>query len=96
MSAAGFLAAVYALAEYIIGEELPDQAKSLIRNYFEDAGNVELSERALYSVHRYTQVELPTLDSVLRKPRSSGLSPLETMIRRIHDEAVELREEYNR
>jgi hypothetical protein len=96
MSAAGFLAAVYALAEYVIGEELSGQAKSLIRNYFEDAGNVELSERALYAVQRYTQAELPALDSVLRKSRSSELSPPETLIRRIHDEAVELREEYNR
>lgn len=96
MSVAGFLAAVYALAEYIIGEELSARARSLIRNYFEDAGNVELSERALYAVQRYTQAELPTLDSVLQKPRSSDLSPPETLIRRIHDEAVELREEYNR
>ena len=96
MSVASFLVAVYALAEYIIGEELSDQAKSLIRNYFEDAGNVELSERALYAVHRYTQAELPTLDSVLGKPRNSDLSHAETLIRRIHDEAVELREEYNR
>lgn len=96
MSVASFLAAVYALAENIIGEELPDQAKRLIRSYFEDAGKVELSQRALYAVHRYTQAELPTLDSVLRKPRSSDLSAPEILIRRIHDEAVELREEYNR
>ncbi len=96
MSVASFLAAVYALAEHIIGEGLSDQAKSLIRNYFEDAGNVELSERALFAVQKYTQAELPALDSVLRKPRSSDLSPPEILIRRIHDEAVELREKYNR
>ena len=96
MSVASFLEAVYALAEHIIGEALSNQAKSLIRNYFEDAGNVELSERALYAVQKYTQVELPTLDSVLGKPRSSDLSPPETLILRIHDEAVALREEYNR
>ena len=96
MSVTSFLAAVYSLAEHIIGERLSAQAKSLIRNYFEDAGNVELSERALYAVQKYTQAELPTLDSVLRKPRSADLSPPETLIRRIHDEAVELREEYNR
>jgi hypothetical protein len=96
MSIASFLEAVYALTEHIIGEGLSDQAKSLIRNYFEDAGNVGLSERALYAVQKYTQVELPTLESVIGKPRSSDLSPPQALIRRIHDEAVELREEYNR
>ena len=96
MSIASFLEAVYALAEYIIGEPLSGQAKSLIRNYFEDAGNVQLSERAMYAVQKYTQAELPTLDSVLRKPRDSDFGPAETLIRRIHDEAVGLREEYNR
>jgi hypothetical protein len=95
MSIASFLETVYELAEHIIGEELSDQGKSLIRSYFEDAGNVELSERALYAVQRYTQAELPTLDSVIGKPRSSDLGPPETLIRRIHDEAVKLREEYN-
>jgi len=49
----------------------------------------------MYAVQKYTQAELPTLDSVLRKPRSSDLGPAETLIRRIHDEAVELREKYN-
>lgn len=95
MSIASFLETVYELAEHIIGEGLSDQGKSLIRSYFEDAGNVELSERALYAVQRYTQAELPTLDSVIEKPRSSDLGPPETLIRRIHDEAVKLREEYN-
>ncbi len=95
MSIASFLEAVYELAEHIIGEELSDQGKSLIRSYFEDAGNVELSERALYAVQRYTQAELPTLDSVIGKPRSPNLGPPETLIRRINDEAVKLREEYN-
>jgi hypothetical protein len=32
---------------------------------------------------------------MIEKPRSSDLGPPETLIRRIHDEAVKLREEYN-
>ncbi|UCF99117.1 MAG: hypothetical protein JSV89_06160 [Spirochaetaceae bacterium] len=96
MSVASFLQAVYELAELLIGEGLSDQARHLIRGYFDDAGNLGLSERALYAVSRYTNAELPSLDSVLRKARGSDLSRIEALIRRIHDEALQLREEYNR
>jgi hypothetical protein len=87
MSAAGFSQAVYELAEHLIGQELSDQDKRLLRSYFDDAGNVGLAERALYAVQRYTQAQLPSLDSILRKPRMQTQSPTETLIRRIHDEA---------
>jgi hypothetical protein len=96
MRASAFFGAMYALVELLTGEAPSLQAQRLIRSYLEDAGDVGLSERALYAVSRYTQAELPPLDGVLKKPGGSGLSRTESLIRRIHEEAVRLRQEYGR
>jgi hypothetical protein len=96
MRAAAFFGAVYELVELLTGEAPSHQAQRLIRSYLEDAGDVGLSERGLYAVSRYTQAQLPSLEAVLRKPSGSELSRTESLIRRIHEEAVKLRQEYGR
>ncbi len=90
MNAAKFLAAIYALAGYLIGEPVSDQARILMRNYMKDAEDIGLAERALHAVRRYTQQDLPDLESVLRKAGTANLSPLEHLIWRVHAEANEL------
>jgi hypothetical protein len=90
MNPAKFLAAIYALAEHLIGDSVSDRAKMLMRNYMKNAEEAGLAERALYAVRRYTQKDLPDLDTVLQKARRADLTRLEQLIWRVHAEAHEL------
>ena len=67
------LRCMYALAGFLIGSELGNTAKNLIRFYFtEESNDPDISHRARRAVERYTQVDIPSLSGICSRRGTLG------------------------
>lgn len=77
---------MYALAGFLIGSELGNTAKNLIRFYFtEESNDPDIPRRARRAVQRYTQVDIPSLSGI--SSRRGALSRLDRLVLAMEYEA---------
>lgn len=93
MSEAGFFTSVFAVVEHLTRSEVSDRAKWLIRYYYDEVREGSCAERGWSAVQRYTQEELPTLESVRSKSARGDLSRLDHLLLRMDYEAAKLQQD---
>ena len=82
-----YLASIYHVIEHIIGKELLDTSKRLIRNYIEGSHEMSLSGKARDAITRYLQDEIPTLEEIRNKSKVSKLNKLDHLLLKMEYEA---------
>ena len=87
-----FLSSVFNLIEQINSQELRNTSKHLIRNYIEEAGELGPAECARSAVERYTNTELPSLESIRGKAAGGNLSSLDHLVLKMEWAAKKLEE----
>ncbi len=74
------LSSIFGIIEYITEAELTNTSKQLIKNYYEGATQPKHADKARYTIQRYTQTIIPTLDELRDKAKASELAPLDHLI----------------
>jgi hypothetical protein len=86
-----FLIAVFAVIEHLNKSELTATSKKLIMAYVKEAAGDTTIERARAAVRRYTQIVLPTLQSIREKSgRAAKLDKLDHLVLKLEYEASRL------
>ena len=85
-----FLLAVFALIEHVNKSELTTTSKKLIIAYLNEASGLTFVEKARTAVQRYTQIVLPSLESIREKSRTVELDPLDHLVLKLEYEASRL------
>jgi hypothetical protein len=91
VSEMSFLLAIFAIIEHLNKSELTTTSKKLIINYVNEASGESMVEKARAAVHRYTQIVLPTLESLREKARTMKLDPLDHLVLKLEYQASRLR-----
>lgn len=82
-----FLTTVFELVEFLSRDLLTNTSKRLLINYLNEAREDTWAQRARSVIRRYIQKELPTLDEVREKSRTSELSKMDHLILKMEYEA---------
>ncbi len=90
MSQMSFLIALFAVIEHLNKSELTATSKKLIIAYVNEASGETILEKARAAVRRYTQIVLPTLDSIREKSRTVKLDKLDHLVLKLEYEASRL------
>ncbi len=90
MSQMSFLIALFAVIEHLNKSELTATSKKLIIAYVNEASGETVLEKARAAVRRYTQIVLPTLDSIREKSRTVKLDKLDHLVLKLEYEASRL------
>jgi hypothetical protein len=91
MGEMGFLIAIFAIIEHLNQSELTTTSKKLIINYVNEAADVSAAEKARAAVRRYTQIVLPSLESLREKAKTKKLDPLDHLVLKLEYQASRLR-----
>jgi hypothetical protein len=91
MGEMGFLIAIFAIIEHLNQSELTTTSKKLIINYVNEAADVSAVEKARAAVRRYTQIVLPSLESLREKAKTKKLDPLDHLVLKLEYQASRLR-----
>lgn len=91
MGEMGFLLAIFAIIEHLNQSELPTTSKKLIINYVNEAADLSAVEKARAAVRRYTQIVLPSLESLREKAKTKKLDPLDHLVLKLEYQASRLR-----
>ena len=91
MGEMGFLIAVFAILEHLNQSELTTTSKKLIINYINEAADLSAVEKARAAVRRYTQIVLPSLESLREKAKTKKLDPLDHLVLKLEYQASRLR-----
>ncbi|MGD0724046.1 MAG: hypothetical protein ABSB63_00600 [Spirochaetia bacterium] len=86
----GFLLAVFAIIEHVNKSELTPTSKKLIVIYVNEASELSMVEKARTAVRRYTQIVLPTLESIREKAKTKKLDALDHLVLKLEYEASRL------
>jgi hypothetical protein len=86
-----FLLAIFAIIEHLNKSELTTTSKKLIINYVNESKEPIASEKARAAVRRYTQIVLPTLESLREKSRTKKLDALDHLVLKMEYQASRLR-----
>jgi hypothetical protein len=92
MGEMGFLIAVFAILEHLNQSELTTTSKKLVINYINEAADQSAVEKARAAVRRYTQIVLPSLESLREKAKTKELDPLDHLVLKLEYQASRLRE----
>jgi hypothetical protein len=91
MGEMGFLIAIFAIIEHLNQSELTTTSKKLIINYVNEAADQSAVEKARAAVRRYTQIVLPSLESLREKAKTKKLDTLDHLVLKLEYEASRLR-----
>ena len=91
MGEMGFLIAIFAIIEHLNQSELTTTSKKLIINYVNEAADLSAVEKARAAVRRYTQIVLPSLESIREKAKTKKLDPLDHLVLKLEYQASRLR-----
>jgi len=91
MGEMGFLIAIFAIIEHLNQSELTTTSKKLIINYVNEAADLSAVEKARAAVRRYTQIVLPSLESLREKAKTKKLDPLDHLVLKLEYQASRLR-----
>ena len=91
MGEMGFLIATFAIIEHLNQSELTTTSKKLIINYVNEAEDASAVEKARAAVRRYTQIVLPSLESLREKAKTKKLDTLDHLVLKLEYEASRLR-----
>ena len=91
MSEMSFLLAIFAIIEHLNQSELPTTSKKLIINYVNEAADLSAVEKARAAVRRYTQIVLPSLESLREKAKTKKLDTLDHLVLKLEYQASRLR-----
>ena len=92
MSEMSFLIALFSVIEHLNKTELPITSKRLITAYLKDAEGPKDIDKARAAVRRYTQIILPSLESIREKSqRAAKLDKLDHLVLKLEYEASRLR-----
>ena len=87
MGEMSFLLAVFAVIEHLNKSELTTTSKKLIIAYVNVASGLSIAEKARNAVRRYTQMVLPSLESIREKSRTVELDALDHLVLKLEYEA---------
>ena len=90
MGEMSFLLAIFAVIEHLNKSELTTTSKKLIIAYVNEATGLSFMEKARTAVRRYTQLVLPSLESIREKSRTVELDPLDHLVLKLEYEASRL------
>ena len=90
MSEMSFLIAIFAIIEHVNKSELTTTSKKLIIAYVNEATGLSFVEKARTAVRRYTQLVLPSLESIREKSRTVELDSLDHLVLKLEYEASRL------
>lgn len=90
MSEMSFLIAVFAVIEHLNKSELTTTSKKLIIAYLNEASGQTSVEKARGAVLRYTQIVLPSLESIREKSRTAKLDKLDHLVLKLEYQASRL------
>ncbi len=91
MGEMSFLIAVFAVIEHLNKSELTATSKKLIMAYVKEGAGDSTIEKARSAVRRYTQIVLPTLESIREKSnRAAKLDKLDHLVLKLEYEASRL------
>ncbi len=82
-----FRTAIFDTIEYITQMELRVSSKRLILGYFNMSQMQDSAQRARSAVERYTQNELPALQSILARRRTNTMTRLDRLVLAMENEA---------
>jgi hypothetical protein len=86
----GFLLAVFAIIEHVNKSELTATSKKLIVVYVNESSELSMVEKARTAVRRYTNLVLPTLESIREKAKTMKLDALDHLVLKLEYEASRL------
>jgi hypothetical protein len=82
---------VFELIENMGKTELSDSSRHLIAGYWSDAAGESPADRVRATVHRYLGQDVPTLEQVREKSRTSRLSALDHLVLKMEFESSRAR-----
>jgi hypothetical protein len=88
-----FLTTVFDLVEFLSRDLLTTTSKKLLINYLNEAREGEWAGRARATIQRYIQKELPTLEEIREKSRTTELSKMDHLVLKMEHEASRLRQD---
>ncbi|HUV07554.1 MAG TPA: hypothetical protein VMX75_07475 [Spirochaetia bacterium] len=74
----------------MIKKELPDTSKRLIVYYLNESKSESMAAKARDSIVRYLQTDIPTLDEIRKRSRTSELTKLDHLILKMEYEGRQL------
>jgi hypothetical protein len=86
-----FLLAIFAVIEHLNKSELTTTSKKLIIAYVNEATGLSFVDKARTAVRRYTQIVLPSLESIREKSRTVELDALDHLVLKLEFEASRLK-----
>jgi hypothetical protein len=86
-----FLLAIFAVIEHLNKSELTTTSKKLIIAYVNEATGRSFVDKARTAVRRYTQIVLPSLESIREKSRTVELDALDHLVLKLEFEASRLK-----
>ncbi len=86
-----FLTTVFDLVEFLSKDVLNTTSKKLLINYLNEAQEGGWAERARSTIQRYIQKELPSLEEIREKSRTTELSKMDHLVLKMEHEASRLR-----
>lgn len=87
MTEKAYLNSIYNVIEHLVGKELPDTSKRLITNYVEGSREMSLAGKARDAITQYLQANIPTLDEIRKKSKTSKLNKLDHLLLKMEYEA---------
>jgi hypothetical protein len=91
LSEMSFLLSIFAIIEHLNKSELTTTSKKLIIAYLNEASDETIQEKARAAVQRYTEIVLPSLDSIREKSRTQKLDALDHLVLKLEFEASRLK-----
>ncbi len=91
LSEMSFLLSLFAIIEHVNKSELTTTSKKLIIAYVNEASEQTMLEKARAAVQRYTEMVLPSLESIQEKSRTQKLDALDHLVLKLEYEASRLR-----
>lgn len=91
-----FLLAIFAVIEHLNKSDLTTTSKKLIIAYVNEATGLSFMEKARTAVRRYTQLVLPSLESIREKSRTVELDSLDHLVLKLEYEASRLQKQPSR
>jgi hypothetical protein len=86
-----FLLAIFAVIEHLNKSELTTTSKKLIIAYVNEATGLSFLDKARTAVRRYTEIVLPSLESIREKSRTVELDALDHLVLKLEFEASRLK-----
>ena len=88
-----YLNSIYWVIERIIGTTLLDTSKNLILYYLEGSERTTLIGKAREAITKYTSREIPSLEEIREKSKTSPMDPLDRLILNLEYESKQFTEE---